>query len=206
MPQDEQTAAGSATACLCGLEGATVSCMMGWVLLALAAVPAADANASMRPILLFAQRGDALDVRGVLTFEANPLQLRGEVALAENAASRLADDDHPRSFHPLLAVPRPDGSCHVYACTHRETGADPKTFRWRLYCGLTPDGYHLTEWREVYRNPEGPWLIESMMAHQQTTGRLFFFTWSRHPQAEKGHARWGFASPDGLAAHMPTEG
>jgi hypothetical protein len=171
----------------------------GWVLLVVACGPAAEAQVSFNPILLFMQPGDARDCRGVLAFEANPLHLRGDIVLAEKAASGMTENAHLESFCPLLAVPKGDGSSYVFACTHQETDSDPRTFRWRLYRGLTPDGYHLTEWREVFRNPDGPWLIESMMIHQGTTNRLFFYTWSRYPQAEKGHAVWGFVSADGLA-------
>ncbi len=171
---------------------------MVWVAVVLSCGAAATAEPAYRPILLFLQASDARDGRGTLSFEANPLQLRGNVELAGAAASAPADA-HPRGFHPLLAVPRADGSCQVFACTHEEAGTEPRTFRWRLYRGLTPDGHRLTEWREVFRNPDGPWLIESLMIHQPTTGRLLFYTWSRHPQPEKGHAVWGFASDDGLA-------
>ncbi len=165
---------------------------------ALACVLPATAQTPFQPLLLFMQPDDARSPVGRLDFEANPLQPRGLITPTGPTASRAAADTPIAAFHPLLAVPI-DGGCHVYACTHTETGTDLRTFRWRLYRGLTPDGYRLTEWKEVFRNPDGPWLIESMMVRQENTNALFFFTWSRHPQPEKGHAVWGFTSPDGLA-------
>ncbi len=169
-----------------------------WLLPALVCVAALAAEAPFQPLLLFMQPEDALDPSGGLIFEANALQQRGRIEPVAAAAVEVAEGRPISAYHPLRAVPT-DAGCHVYACTHQEAGTEPRTFRWQVYRGTTPDGYRLTEWQEVFRNPEGPWLIESMIVHQETTHELFFFTWSRHPQPEKGHAVWGFASPDGLA-------
>jgi hypothetical protein len=168
-------------------------------LVALLEIPALAAPASYQPLLLFMQPQDARETVGVLSFDANPLEPRGRISAAGDALQAV-EGAPIASFHPLHAVPADDNGCYVFACSHRKVpGSEPRTFQWRLYRGLTPDGYRLTEWKEVFRNPDGPWLIESMLVRRGNTNELFFFTWSRHPQPEKGHAVWGFASPDGLA-------
>lgn len=151
------------------------------------------------PLLLFMQPQDSRDIVGVLAYEANALEPRGIIKPPAGASSGTSDDSPISHCHPVGAAPAENGAYHVFACSHRETGTTPSTFHWRLYRGLTKDGYSLTEWKEIFRNPEGPWLIESMLTRQETTNNLFFFTWSRHSQPEKGHALWGFVSPDGLA-------
>ena len=148
------------------------------------------AMAEFKPLLLFLQPDDAREPVGQLTFEANPLQSRGPVKLAKEAGA---------IGHPLLAVPTAGGAFEVFGCTHQEADTDPRTFTWRVFRGLTPDGYRLSESKEVFHNPAGPWLIESSLVRQESTGRLFFFTWSRHSEPAKGHAMWAFSSPDGLA-------
>ena len=157
------------------------------ILLTLPCVPTTStAQPAFQPSLLFMQPQDARDTVGILAYEANALQLRGAIKPPASTASGAAEEWSIGSFHPLTAVPAASGGYHVYACSHRETGSTPSTFHWRIYRGLTKDGYSLTDWKEVFRNPPGPWLIESMLVRQETTNNLFFFTWSRHPQPEKG--------------------
>jgi len=100
-------------------------------------------------------------------------------------------------FLALLAVPQPDGGCLVFGHTSEPSMEQPKNYLWRLYRARTPDGYHFTDLKKVHRNPKGPWLIEASMVWQATTGRLFFYPWSRFDPPEKGHALWGFVSDDG---------
>lgn len=156
-------------------------------------------------MLIFMQPADALEAVGMLTFEANPLALRGRITPvgSDPAASRPERDASRRKgnaqpdFRALLAVRQPDGSHLVFGNDTKETAEQPRTFLWRLYSARTPDGYHFTGVHEVYRNPKGPWLIETSMVRQESTGRLFFYPWSRSDEPEQGHALWGFASDDG---------
>ncbi len=164
--------------------------------LACAAAPAVAAG--FEPLLVFMQPEDAVSPSGMLIFEANPLRQLGQVEPIEAAIAQVGAGRPISAYHPLGSVPIDTGGCHVYACTHQEAGTEPRTFNWQVFRGTTPDGYHVTEWQEVFRNPQGPWLIESMVAYQQAARQIFFFTWSRHPRPEEGHALWGFASPDGL--------
>jgi len=138
-------------------------------LVALLEIPALAAPASYQPLLLFMQPQDARETVGVLSFDANPLEPRGRISAAGDALQAV-EGAPIASFHPLHAVPADDNGCYVFACSHREVpGSEPRTFQWRLYRGLTPDGYRLTEWKEVFRNPDGPWLIESMLARRGNT-------------------------------------
>lgn len=168
-----------------------------WAFLIAACIGTTKSYSEFQPILVFMQPQDARDSRGLLEFKANPLQLLGDISVERDTRSAGSDGRRP-SFHTLLAVPRADGSCYVFGSRHREAGTEPRTFAWQLFRGITPDGYHLTEWQEVFRNPEGPWLIESGMMHEQTTDNVFFYTWARHSGPEDGHALWGFSSADGL--------
>ncbi|HSW47268.1 MAG TPA: hypothetical protein VLM89_17025 [Phycisphaerae bacterium] len=182
----------------------TPACLL--VVLMFAATGRADTPA--RPLLVFMQPADAVQPAGLLSFQANPLMLRGSITLSQtgSAASQPTtrqqpgDKDAFPSFLPLLAVPDPKGGCLVFGCQHVQPDPEVKNFKWRLYRGRTPDGYHLTELTEVFQNPENPqgWLIESSMVRQESTGRLYFYIWSRSKQPEKGHALWGFLSDDGL--------
>ncbi len=155
------------------------------------------------PVLVFLQPADALEPVGMLTFEANPLTLRGQITpvrpnpAAPPSAAQGRDANAGIQFRPLLAVPQPDGGCLVFGSDSQETAEQPKTYLWRLYRARTPDGYRFTELKEVYRNPKGPWLIEAAMVRQAPTGRLFFYPWSRSAQPEQGHALWSFVSDDG---------
>ena len=170
------------------------------VLLALSTATVLASEAPFEPLLLFMERDDAYAPVGVLSFQANPLEERAAIELAEGVSAEGGQGRRAPRFHPLLAIPTGEGDSYVFGCTHHEDpGTEPRTFLWQLYRGRTPDGYRLTEWKEVFRNPEEiPWLIESALVHQQATDELFFFTWSRHDQPEEGHALWGFSSGDGL--------
>jgi hypothetical protein len=178
---------------------------IGLCVIAFASPPTSGAESPIAPVLLFVQPADALEPVGMLTFEANPLLLRGQITpvRSDPAATQPAGiGQGPRAnsgiqFRPLLAVPQPDGGCLVFGSDSQETAEQPKTYLWRLYRARTPDGYHFTELKEVYRNPKGPWLIEAAMVRQAPTGRLFFYPWSRSAQPEQGHALWGFVSDDG---------
>ena len=160
----------------------------------------------VQPLLLFMQPGDAHEPVGKLTFEANPLKLRGRIlpigsAVSASQPAEGAPGKHHRRpglhFRALLAVPQTDGAYLVFGNDTEDAGTEPRTFRWRLYHVRTTDGYHYTDLKEVYRNPQGPWLIETSMVRQESTGRMFFYPWSRSEPAEKGHALWGFVSDDG---------
>jgi hypothetical protein len=178
---------------------------IGLCAITLVNLPTSGAESPIRPVLVFMQPADALEPVGTLTFEADPLKLRGPITPAESvpAASQPARPSHAQDgnaglyFRALLAVPQPDGSCLVFGSDSKESPEQPKTYLWRLYRARTPDGYHFTELKEVYRNPKGPWLIEASMARQEPTGRLFFYVWSRSAQPEQGHALWGFVGDDG---------
>ncbi len=166
---------------------------------------ASGAESPINPVLLFMQPADALEPVGMLTFEANPLTLRGPITPVKSdpSATPPAGPEPGRHgnagipFRPLLAVPQPDGGCLVFGSDSQESPEQSKNYLWRLYRARTPDGYHFTELKEVYRNPKGPWLIEASMVRQAPTGRLFFYPWSRSAQPEQGHALWGFVSDDG---------
>jgi len=164
---------------------------------------AAQVEPPVKPMLTFLEPGDALEPMGMLTFEANSLALRGQISLLQTRPAASASDqkEAPQhltiSFRPLLAVPQPEGGFVVFGHESNELPGEPRIFSWTLCCARTPDGYHFTGLSEVYRNPSGPWLIEAAMARQSTTGRLFFYHWSRSVQPELGHALWGFASDDG---------
>jgi hypothetical protein len=168
-----------------------------------AVVPASGADSPSNPLLIFMQPADAREPVGMLTFEANPLNLRGQITPVRSDSPPAQPAGHGRqgnagiAFRALLAVPQPDGSCLVFGSRSEESPGQPKNYRWQLDRARTPDGYHFTELREVYRNPQGPWLIEASMVRQATTGRLFFYPWSRSDQPEQGHALWGFVSNDG---------
>lgn len=155
------------------------------------------------PVLLFMQPADALEAVGTLAFEANPLTFRGAITPvgAVPATNHSDGDVRPGKagvhFRPLLAVPQPDGGCLVFGSDTEESPGQPKNFLWRLYRARTSDGYHFAELKEVCHNPPGPWLIEASMVRQATTGRLFFYPWSRSDQPEQGHALWGFTSDNG---------
>lgn len=182
------------------------SCI-GLLVLASTGLGANVAEPPLEPVLLFMQPADALEPVGILTFDANPLALRGRVAPvgSDRTASQPERRDHRRNagtrinFRALLAVPQPDGSCFVFGNDSEETDSEPRTYLWRLYRARTPDGYHFTDLKEVYRNPKGPWLIEAAMVRQEPTGRLFFYPWSRSDLPEEGHALWAFVSDDGEA-------
>ena len=175
-----------------------------WVM-TLANPATSGAESPIKPVLLFLQPTDALEPVGMLTFEAHPLTLRGPIrpVKSDPAATPWAGQGHGQQgnpgihFRPLLAVPQPDGGCFVFGSDSRESPEQPKCYLWRLYRVRTPDGYHFTELKEVYHNPKGPWLIEASMVRQATTGRLFFYPWSRSDQPEQGHALWAFVSDDG---------
>jgi hypothetical protein len=179
--------------------------LIGLWVITLANLSISRAESPVRPVLIFMQPTDALEPVGMLTFEANPLVLRGEITPVESdpAASRPAREapglhgNARLGFRALLAVRQPDGGCLVFGNNTEETTEQPRTFLWRLYSARTPDGYHFTELYEVYRNPKGPWLIETSMVRQESTGRLFFYPWSRSDKPEQGHALWGFVSDDG---------
>jgi len=178
---------------------------IGLCVITFANLPTSGAESPIHPVLIFMQPADALEPVGMLTFEANPLTLRGHVTPvgSDPAASQPARHAHGQhgnarlDFRALLAVPQPDGGCLVFGSDSEESPEQPKTYLWRLYRARTPDGYHFTELKEVYRNPKGPWLIEASMVRQEPTGRLFFYPWSRSDQPEQGHALWGFVSDDG---------
>ncbi len=157
---------------------------------------ASGAESPINPVLTFMQPADALEPVGMLTFEANPLTLRGSITpSAGPGQGKEAKAGIP--FRSLLAVPQPEGGCLVFGGDSHESPEQPKNFLWRLYRARTPDGYHFTDLMEIYRNPKGPWLIEASMVRQATTGRLFFYPWSRSSQPGQGHALWGFVSDDG---------
>ena len=152
-------------------------------------------EATIHPLLLFMQPDDARNPVGMLSFDANPLALRGN-ATPDKTAPASSSSAFP--FRALLAVPQSDGGYMVYGHDSIDAGGEPRCFRWILYRARTTDGYHYTQLREVYRNPQKPcWLIEASMARQESTGRLFFYPWSRSDQPEVGHALWGFVSDDG---------
>ena len=151
------------------------------------------------------QPADALKAVGMLTFEANPITCRGQIT-AVRFFSPPAEPTGPErgrrgnggiDFRALLAVPQSDGGCLVFGSRSQELPGQPKNFLWRLYRARTPDGYQFSDVKEIYSNPKGPWLIEASMARQATTGRLFFYPWSRSDEPEQGHALWGFVSDDG---------
>lgn len=157
--------------------------------------PARKSAAPLQPLLVFLEPDDARDPVGLLSFQANPLKLLGSIDTPTHSPEnrlRLAPPSRT-----LLSLPQPDGSRLIFGCTHQPATPDGKTYQWTIYRGRTPDGYRLTEIEEVYRNPTGPWLIESSMARQGRDGPLFFFTWSRGVPAELGHALWVFSSEDG---------
>ncbi len=179
--------------------------IIGLCVIVFASPLASGAESSIDPVLLFLQPADALEPVGLLTFEANPLILRGPITpvRSDPAATPPAAPGQGRAanagipFRPLLAVPQPDGGCLVFGSDSQESPDQPKNYLWRLYRARTPDGYHFTGLKEVYRNPKGPWLIEAAMVRQAPTGRLFFYPWSRATQPPQGHALWGFVSNDG---------
>ena len=169
-------------------------------------LPAEAAEAPVQPVLTFMQPADAHEPVGMLTFEANAMSLRETLtpaatdpAGAQPAPSAQGRDGSERlGFRGMLAVAQPDGRHLVFGSDSREAPEQqPRVFLWRLYRVRTPDGYHFSELKEVYRNPKGPWLIEASMVRQGPAGRLLFYPWSRSDQPEQGHALWGFASDDG---------
>jgi hypothetical protein len=175
-----------------------------WLCVITFASPSArGAESPINPVLIFLQPADAIEPVGMLTFEANPLTLRGQITPVGSPVTESAGHGPRRhgnagiTFRPLLAVPQPGGGCLVFGSRSEESPEQPKNFRWQLYRARTPDGYRFTDLKEVYRNPKGPWLIEASMVRQATTGRLFFYQWSRSDQPEQGHALWGFVSDDG---------
>jgi hypothetical protein len=115
--------------------------------------PASGAESSIAPVLIFLQPADALEPVGILTFEANPLILRGPITpvRSDPAATQPAGSEQGRhtnagiQFRPLLAVPQSDGGCLVLGSDSQESPEQPKSFLWRLYRARTPDGYHYTE-------------------------------------------------------------
>ncbi len=174
--------------------------------IAVASLPAGGAESTLQPLLLFMEPTDARDAVGLLEFEANPLERHGAITAVGSDPATSAPARHGGrggrggiDFRPLIAVPQADGSAMVFGCDSVEGNTEPRTFLWRLYRTRTPDGYHYTQVEEVYRNPEGPWLIEASMVRQDSTGRLFFYPWSRSVEPAKGHALWGFVSDDGEA-------
>lgn len=177
--------------------------LVGCCILAFLPHDASAAQPLLEPVLLFMHPGDAHEPRGQLRYQANALDNLGRIRLAEPNAGDSSPEPRTHAaarglhFRPLLAVPQPEGDCQVFGSISEETSEEPRTFRWRLYAAHTPDGYHCTAPREVYRNPPGPWLIEASMTRQGITGELFFYIWSRSRKPEQGHALWGFASLDG---------
>ncbi|GMU22558.1 MAG: hypothetical protein AMXMBFR13_26430 [Phycisphaerae bacterium] len=164
-------------------------------------------TAPVEPLLLFMQPADTRDAVGMLTFEANALMMRGPLAPESEKPSTSQpverslrrNRDSRIDFRALLSVPEPDGSRLVYGNSTDELDTEPRTFRWTLYRARTRDGYHYSDLQEIGRNPEGPWLIEAAMVRQDSTGRIFFFPWSRSERPAEGHALWGFVSSDGRA-------
>lgn len=177
--------------------------LIGLGVITLVGPPASGAESPIKPVLIFMQPADAIEPVGRLTFDANPLTLRGQITPGVSPATESTKLGPPGqenaeiTFRPLLAISQPDGGYHVLGSRSEESPEQPKNFRWQLYRARTPDGYHFTELKEVYRNPKGPWLIEAAMLQQATTGRFFFYQWSRSDQPDQGHALWGFVSDDG---------
>ncbi len=175
-----------------------------WAPALIAAMGALPAVAADRPttLLVFVQPEDARDAVGLLTFEDNPLAPRGPIRGTDVAPGGFqmifsapeANEGASPPFRTLASVPDGDGHI-IYGAKHEQEG---RNFRWALFRGRTPDGYRLADWRQVYANPEGEWLIESMLTRRATTGEFFFYTWSRSKRTDvEGHALWGFTSPDG---------
>ncbi len=182
-----------------------VTLFIGLGVITFGVASAGGAESPINPVLFFMQPADALDPVGILAFEANPLTFRGHITPVGSNPSATQPAGHGQGrqenagadFRALLAVPLPDGGCLVFGSDSQESPEQAKNYLWRLYRVRTPDGHHFTELKEVYRNPKGPWLIEASMVRQATTGRLFFYPWSRSDQPEQGHALWGFVSDDG---------
>lgn len=163
----------------------------------------ATAEQPLEPLLLFMKPSDVNESVGPLVFHASPLKLRGTIAplavdgsVTVQSGSRhgLANDI---SFRPLLAVPCADGGYDVYGSESRENPKEPKQFLWKICRAHTFDARHFTDLREVFTNPPGPWLIEASMTREETTGKFFFFQWSRSDDPGKGHALWGFVNDIG---------